>query len=152
MHRPNLALFRWLCLLSFFFAGSAHANYYSIIHDSTDISSTGQAIAVAMPASDTGSIRINRIRLSTNKTTALDYTFRANRDTTSLGDLTSMASFTCNLPGCIDLFTANGILSGGLFDFKGLSLDLAPDQRLHVYASGDIGASQVTIELWWSNR
>jgi len=140
-------------VISLLFSSSASAGSFSVIHNSDDLNETnGNAITVAMPPVDGGAIRIHRIRLSTTKGTALNYRFRSNRDTTSLGDTTAMSGWTCTLPGCQDVFSIEGVQAGELYDFKGLDLTLPPGHRLHVFTDADIGISFVTLEVFASNR
>ena len=90
-------------------AGQAQAGYYSVLHSTADIGpiTTGAAIAVAMPAVDNGRIQITRIRLTTTKSAALDYRFRSARESSAVGDTRQVSTWTCDLPGCSDVFTSD---------------------------------------------
>jgi len=131
--------------------GQAQAGYYSVLHSTADIGpiTTGAAIAVAMPAVDNGRIQITRIRLTTTKSTALDYRFRSARESSAVGDTKQVSSWTCDLPGCSDVFTINGVKAGELYDLEGLQLSLSPGHRLYVWSSADINSDYFTVEVWW---
>ncbi len=132
---------------------SAQAGYYVLNHNATNMNpSTGSAIAVAMPSVDNGRIQINRIRLSSSKSTALNFLFRSFRATSSLGDTESFVGWTCSLPGCQDVYAIEGVKAGHLYDMGGLELTLQPGNRLYLYSSATIGSDAFTVEVWWNDR
>jgi len=122
----------------------------TLLNHDTSVTTSTTAVCLAAPDQETGSVLVQRIRLTLSRSTGTTYTFVHSRSADGVLNTEDVSS--CVAPGCATVFVVEGVSAGQVFDARNLSLELPPGSRLYMYTDADITTANQTIEVYYQQK